>query len=98
MKTIALRDLQMNGAGALEGLHDLALVRGRNTSFFLVLAQEGMEGVQASFLERGMARAALLHSQLQAMSTGLNAITMEEITEEVKAVRRARVKRRRGKS
>ncbi len=96
MKTLALRDLQNNGAAALEGLQGLALVKGRTLSFFVIPAQEGLEELQAGFLERGLAKAALMRSQLLAVSTGLASLSMDEITQEVKAVRRARIERRRG--
>jgi len=94
MRTIPLRDLQTKGASILEGRMDLTLVEGSKTSFFLVPVQKGFEQFQASLLARALAKSMLLQSQIHAKATGLADLTMDEITAEVREVRKARAARK----
>lgn len=94
MQTVSMRDLQHKGAAALEGSPDLTLVEGNNASFFLVPVRKGFEDLQAGLLERALAKAWLIQSQLHAVGSGLGAMTMDEINEEVRAVRRSRAERK----
>ena len=98
MQTVSLRDLQNKGVAALEGSLDVTLVKGAKASFFLVPVHQGFEDLQAGFIERALAKARLLQSQLHAVSTGLSALTMEAINDEVRAVRASRAERRQGRS
>ncbi len=91
MRTIPLRELQTKGASILDGQLDLALVEGAKSSFFLIPVQKGFEQFQAGLLSRALAKSLLLQSQLHAKSTGLADMTMEDISAEVRQVRRARV-------
>lgn len=98
MQTVSMRDLQHKGAAALEGATDITLVEGAKASFFLVPVRKGFEDLQAGLLERALAKAWLLQSQIHAVSSGLGSMTMDEINEEVKAVRRSRLQRRQSSS
>ena len=91
MRTIPLRELQNKGASVLDGQLDLALVEGTKSSFFLVPVQKGFEQLQAGLLSRAHAKSLLLQSQIHAQASGLADMTMEEITAEVREVRKARV-------
>lgn len=97
MQTLSLRDLQTKGAAALEGALEVTLVKGSKTSFFLVPVNPGFEDLQAGYLERALAKAQLLQSQLHSVSTGLSALTMDDIQEEVRAVRAAKAARRKAR-
>ena len=94
MQTLSMRDLQHKGAAALEGSPDITLVEGAKASFFLVPVRKGFEDLQAGLLERALAKAWLLQSQIHAVSTGLGSMTMDEINEEVRAVRRGRMEQK----
>ena len=94
MQTVSMRDLQHKGAASLEGATDITLVEGAKASFFLVPVRKGFEDLQAGLLERALAKAWLLQSQIHAVSSGLGSMTMDEINEEVRAVRRSRAERR----
>ena len=95
MRTIPLRELQTKGASILDGQLDLALVEGTRSSFFLIPVQKGFEQYQAGLLSRALAKGLLLQSQLQAQSTGLADLSMEDISAEVREVRTARVAKKR---
>lgn len=97
MQTVSLRDLQTKGAAALEGPLEVTLVKGSKTSFFLVPVNPGFEDLQAGLLDRALAKARLLQSQLHALSTGLQSLTMEDINDEVRAVRTAKAARRKAR-
>lgn len=90
MRTIPLRELQTKGASILEGQLDLALVEGAKTAFFLIPVQKGFEQFQAGLLSRALAKSLLLQSQLHAKSSGLADMTMDDISAEVRQVRKAR--------
>jgi hypothetical protein len=75
----------------LGGQLDLALVEGTKASFFLVPVQKGFEQLQAGLLSRAHAKSLLLQSQIHAQASGLADLTMEDITAEVREVRKARV-------
>ena len=94
MQTVSMRDLQHKGAAALEGGLDITLVEGAKASFFLVPVRKGFEDLQAGLLERALAKAWLVQSQLHAVSSGLASMSMDEINEEVRAVRKARAARK----
>lgn len=98
MQTVSMRDLQHKGVAALEGAPDITLVEGAKASFFLVPVRKGFEDLQAGLLERALAKAWLFQSQLHAVSSGLGSMTMDEINEEVRAVRKSRVERRKANS
>jgi len=95
MRTIPLRELQTKGASILDGQLELALVEGNKSSFFLIPVQKGFEEFQAGLLSRALAKSLLLQSQLHAKATGLADLTMEEISAEVREVRKARAARKR---
>jgi len=94
MRTITLRELQTKGASALEGGPDLTLVEGSKASFFMIPVQKGLEQFQGGLLSRAMAKCLLLQSGIQARATGLADLTMEDISAEVRAVRKARAARK----
>ena len=97
MQTVSLRDLQNKGVAALQGSLDITLVKGAKDSFFLVPVHQGFEDLQAGFIERALAKARLLQSQLHAVSTGLGELTMDDINEEVRAVRASRAERKKAR-
>jgi hypothetical protein len=94
MRTITLRELQTKGASVLDGGLDMTLVEGSKASFFMIPVQKGFEQFQGGLLSRAMAKCLLLQSGLRAKSTGLADMTMEEISAEVRAVRKARAARK----
>jgi hypothetical protein len=94
MRSITLRELQTKGVSVLEGGAELTLVEGSKASFFLIPVQKGLEQFQGGLLSRALAKCLLLQSGLHAKSTGLSDLTMEDISAEVRAVRKARVARK----
>lgn len=94
MRTITLRELQTRGVSALEGGSGMILVEASGASFFVIPVLKGLERCQGGLLSRTVAKCLLLQSGLQARSTRLVDMAMEEITAEVKAVRKARIARK----
>lgn len=87
-----MRDFQKKGQEAITApRNEVVLLTGRSgPAYFLVPVFDTDLAFQADQLQQAMALASLRESQGEAERSGLSGITMDEINEEIRAVRAER--------
>ena len=92
MRLTSMREFQKKGNAAITApKHEVVLLTGRSgPSYFLVPVFDTDLATQAEQLQQAIALASLRESQDAADRAGLTAITMDEINQEIAAVRAER--------